>query len=103
MEGVYTCVVCDAPFGQPVRSLGLGVMSIGPRPTVDSGFTTEVHVFDFSADLYEKRLRVHIIQRLRGIEKFASVDALRVQIEIDAQVARDKLEQWSRVNPQPLV
>lgn len=103
MEGVYTCVVCDATQAQPVRNLGLGVMSIGPRPTVNSGFATEVHVLDFSADLYEKRLRVHIVHRLRGIERFASVQALRVQIETDAEIARERLNQWLRFNPPPLV
>jgi len=103
LEGVYTCIVCDVAPTEPVRSLGLGVMSIGPRPTVNSGFATEVHVLDFSADLYAKRLRVHIIHRLRNIERFDSVEALRVQIEADVAVTRERLDQWLRVNPQPLV
>lgn len=102
-EGVYTCIVCDATLAQPVRSLGLGVMSIGPRPTVGSGFATEVHVLDFSADLYTKRLRVHIIHRLRNIERFDSIEVLRVQIETDVEVARERLNEWRRFNPQPLV
>jgi riboflavin kinase/FMN adenylyltransferase len=103
LEGVYTCIVCDATPGQPVRSLGLGVMSIGPRPTVNSGFATEVHILDFSADLYTKRLRVHIVHRLRGIERFPSVQALRAQIETDVRVALEKLGQWMRFNPPPSV
>jgi riboflavin kinase/FMN adenylyltransferase len=102
-EGVYTCIVCDATLAQPVRSLGLGVLSIGPRPTVNRGFATEVHVLDFSADLYAKRLRVHIIQRLREIERFASVNALLAQIQTDVEVARERLNQWLQFNPQPLV
>ena len=101
--GVYTCVVCDATRRMPVRRLGLGVMSLGPRPTVNSGFATEVHVLDFSGDLYSKRLRVHIVHRLRGIERFADVEALRVQIASDTDVARGKLKQWLNVNPEPLV
>ncbi len=101
--GVYTCVVCDATAKKAVQRLGLGVMSLGLRPTVNSGFAAEVHLLDYSGDLYSKRLRVHIIHRLRGIERFADVHALRAQIASDIDGARSKLKEWLHFNPEPLV
>lgn len=48
----------------------------------------EVHLFDFEADLYERTLRVAFVERLRGEERFPSVDALVAQIRSDADRAR---------------
>jgi len=74
--------------------LGMGVMSIGPRPTVNLGDSVEVHLLDYSGDLYGKHLRVHLVQRLRGIEKFANVEALQTQIKADVENARQQLAVW---------
>ncbi len=100
--GVYTCFVCDVTEKQSVTRLGMGVMSIGSRPTVNSGFAVEVHALAFHGDLYEKRLRVHIIDRLRGIERFADVEALKSHIAADIEQARHRLEAWRSVNREPL-
>lgn len=70
------------------RLLGGGVANIGVRPTVAAGFAVEAHVFDFDGDLYEKRLRVDLLARLRGEERFADFAALTAQIAKDAQRAR---------------
>jgi riboflavin kinase / FMN adenylyltransferase len=86
--GVYTCIVDQLSEVKEPSRLGLGVMSLGPRPTVDRGHAVEVHLLDFSADLYGKHLRVHLIHRLRGIEKFASVAELQAQIKVDIDQAR---------------
>lgn len=74
-----------------VASVG-GVMNLGVRPTVD-GFAQrlEVHLFDFDGDLYGQTMRVELVARIREERKFASLDLLRAQIEMDAQAARDKL------------
>ena len=89
--GVYTCIVDQLSEGiEPLR-LGMGVMSLGPRPTVDRGHAVEVYLLDFSADLYGKHLRVHLIHRLRGIEKFAGVAELQAQIKVDIDQARGLL------------
>ena len=43
-------------------ALATGVANIGLRPTVDAGFSVEVHLFDFAEDLYgAMRLRVHLV------------------------------------------
>jgi riboflavin kinase/FMN adenylyltransferase len=101
--GIYSCLVDDATPNQSARRIGLGVMSLGPRPTVDRGFATEVHLLDFADDLYSKLLRIHIIHRLRNIERFASIEALCAQISADVVLARNELEHWLRINREPSV
>lgn len=63
--------------------------SIGVRPTFDlSQRLVETHVIDFHADLYGQTVTVEFVARLRGQEKFASVDALIAQIAQDVAGAR---------------
>lgn len=66
-----------------------GVASLGNRPTVD-GLTTllEVHLFDFSGDLYGQRICVQFIGKIREEVKFESLDALKAQILKDCESAR---------------
>jgi riboflavin kinase/FMN adenylyltransferase len=67
-----------------------GVMNIGCRPTVNgSGETIEVHLFDCSADLYKQTLVVELNKFLREEQKFASLEALKSQIAIDCQIAKE--------------
>ena len=71
------------------RKLG-GVANLGMRPTV--GGTTrslEVHLFDFSGDLYGQELEIRFENHLRAEIKFPSLDALRIQIQQDADAARE--------------
>lgn len=66
-----------------------GVANLGTRPTVgDSDRLLEVHLFDFSGDLYGKQLRVRFGKFLRPERKFSSVEELREQIALDAEEAR---------------
>ena len=68
---------------------GTGVMNIGVRPTVDGrALRIEVHLFDLDEDLYGETLRVDLVARLRGEQKFAGIDELRAQIARDAENAR---------------
>jgi riboflavin kinase/FMN adenylyltransferase len=66
------------------------VTNIGTRPTVDQTATVriETHVFNLDKDLYGSRLRIGFVQRLRDERAFASLDALREQIDADCQRAR---------------
>jgi riboflavin kinase/FMN adenylyltransferase len=69
-----------------------GVASVGTRPTFDlTKPLLEVHLFDFDRDIYGKYIHVDFIERLRGEEKFASVDGLVAQMAIDAENARSIL------------
>jgi riboflavin kinase/FMN adenylyltransferase len=69
-----------------------GVASLGTRPTVNGiEPLLEVHVFDFAGDLYGRPIEVEFIAKLRDEVKFDSLNALRVQMKVDAQQARDLL------------
>lgn len=66
-----------------------GVANLGVRPTLGGAKRVlEVHLFDFSGDLYGQNLEVCFASRLRAEMKFPSLEALRWQIENDALAAR---------------
>ena len=78
-------------FGVAPQAL-IGVASLGTRPTVDgTDMLLEVHVFDFSGDLYGREIEVEFVAKLRDEVKFDSLDALIVQMKVDAAQARDLL------------
>ncbi len=65
---------------------------MGTRPTVDgTDMLLEVHVFDFAGDLYGREIEVEFVAKLRDEVKFDSLDALMVQMKLDAAQARDLL------------
>jgi len=69
-----------------------GVANLGKRPTVGKlQENFEVHLFDFTGDLYGQTLRVALIDFIRPEMKFAGLDALKAQIAADGQAARDIL------------
>lgn len=66
------------------------VANVGVRPTVhaDSPATVECHLLDFEAELYGRPASVRFLERLRGEQRFPSLDALRSQIAQDVAAAR---------------
>ena len=90
LEGVYA-----------VRVAGLerdydGIANIGIRPTVEGKEPLlEVHLFDFSGDIYGERLSVTFCHKLRDEQRFDGLDALKAQIHADIDDARE----WFRQNP----
>ncbi len=71
-------------------SIHHGVANIGHRPTVGGTCTQlEVHLFQFSQDLYGKYLKVTFCKKLRDEKKFESFKDLKIQIEQDSQSAKD--------------
>lgn len=66
------------------------VASLGTNPTfvADGRLVLEVHVLDWSGDLYDHRVRTTFVARLRDELKFDSVEALLVQIRRDIDQAR---------------
>ena len=70
----------------------IGVMNLGCRPTVDGHQQTiEVHLLDWSGDLYGHTLIVHLEQFLRPEHQFSSLEALKAQIQADCEAARSFL------------
>ena len=70
-----------------------GAGYVGTRPSVQGqNVLLEVSLFDVQPDLYNKHLRVQLIEFLRGDHAFDSVQALSVQIAEDCRHARRVLE-----------
>ncbi len=70
------------------------VTNIGLRPTFTGGEATprvEAHLLDYSGNLYGKTLKLEFVERLRGEQKFPSVEALIAQIRADSEQARQML------------
>lgn len=63
----------------------MGMMNVGTRPTLNNGSeqSLEVHLIDFSGNLYDSSIRVEFIAYLRAEQKFASLQALQEQLAKD--------------------
>ncbi|OYU83782.1 MAG: riboflavin biosynthesis protein RibF [Flavobacterium sp. BFFFF2] len=77
-QGVY--VVEVEALGKRYR----GMLNIGNNPTVDgTGWHVEVHLLNFTGDLYGQWVTVWFCERLRDEMKFQSVEALKTQLALD--------------------
>jgi riboflavin kinase/FMN adenylyltransferase len=76
---------------------GAGIMYIGDRPTVGgNGMRCEVHLLSpLLGELYDERMEVHLLHRLRGDRRFSSLSGLRLQIARDAERARVLLPSYN--------
>ncbi|MEQ9549793.1 MAG: bifunctional riboflavin kinase/FAD synthetase [Coleofasciculus sp. G3-WIS-01] len=78
-NGVYCVRVSSTSFPDQ-----WGVMNIGERPTVKGTcLTVEIHLLNWSGDLYGQTITVSLEQFLRPEKTFASLDDLRKQIQAD--------------------
>ena len=88
--GVYGVRAYSSPWGND-RSIP-GVTNIGRRPTANGTEpTVEVHLFDWSGNLYDRHLSIELETFLRPEQKFPSLDALKAQIQTDCTAAKAKL------------
>ena len=80
LSGVYAVKLDGLP----------SVANLGIRPTIVGvpKLLLEVHVLDFSEDLYGQHVRVEFLHKIRDEMKFDSLDALKTQIGKDVAVAR---------------
>lgn len=84
-SGVY---VAHARVGSKTHR---SVLNIGIRPTIQNPTPAprvEVHLLDFTGDLYGQEMEITFATKLRDEQKFPSVDALREQIQQDVTAAR---------------
>lgn len=85
MAGVYAVSVSIAGDDRQYQ----GMMNIGTRPTFEGHRQTlETNIFDFNGDIYERRLTVSFLERLRSEQHFESAEELVRQMEHDAQEVR---------------
>lgn len=82
-------ILSDREHRPPVYN---GVANIGIRPTFNGKERiVEIHLLDVSPDLYDQRLTVNFIARLRDEQRFSGLEALKSQIQSDVQQARQIL------------
>jgi riboflavin kinase/FMN adenylyltransferase len=89
-DGVYVCraLVDGQRYG--------AVTNIGLRPTFDGKRrTVEAYLLDFVDDIYGETVRLELLHRLRGEQKFDGIAALIAQINTDVAAAREWLKQHS--------
>jgi riboflavin kinase/FMN adenylyltransferase len=67
------------------NSIYQGMMNIGNRPTVETNGErkVEVHILNFSGNLYGKKLQISCVDRIRDEKKFTSLDELKSQLKED--------------------
>lgn len=65
-----------------------GIMNIGVNPTVNGkNLSIEVHFLDLDADLYDEKIAISVLDRIRDEQKFESVALLKLQLEKDKNTA----------------
>jgi len=81
-DGVYAVRVLIGGIWFP------GMLNIGIRPTVNHNpehKTIEVHIIDFDKDIYDQKIRIDLVERIRDEMRFSSVDMLRNQLVKDKE------------------
>jgi riboflavin kinase/FMN adenylyltransferase len=74
-----------------------GVANIGYSPTFsDNEFTVEVHILDFNENIYDQKIRVNFIERIRDEKKFGSIEELKSQIHEDINRGRKILAAYDQ-------
>ena len=85
MPGVYAVRV----YQKNKRSYLKGIANLGYRPTFNQKkILLEVHIFNFSGNLYNKYLSVEFTKFIRKEKKFKNANQLRLQIQSDLKVAK---------------
>jgi riboflavin kinase / FMN adenylyltransferase len=88
-DGVYACLVVYD------HKLYKGMVNIGNNPTFENqAKSIEGHIFDFSGDLYNKKIELHFIQRHRDGKKFENVQELFSQLRKDETAIRQLLKDY---------
>lgn len=65
-----------------------GMMNIGNNPTVNgTKQSIEIHLFNFNRDIYDEKITVTVLKRIRDEKKFNSVTLLQAQLKKDQQEA----------------
>ena len=85
MPGVYAVNVKQKNSNKSLKSIA----NLGYRPTFDQKkILLEVHIFNFSGNLYNKYLSVEFKKFIRKERKFKNINQLRKQIQSDLKVAK---------------
>ncbi len=89
-NGVYASVYCDLETGRFFPA----ATNVGVRPTLhgrESKKTIESHLMQFSGDLYSRKARLYLLEKIRDERQFSGLEELRGQIGSDVQKILDIL------------
>ena len=87
--GVYAVKVKRKNSGKSLKAIA----NLGYRPTFNQKkILLEVHIFDFSGNLYNKHLSVEFINFIRKEKKFINVNQLKLQIRSDLKIVKKKFK-----------
>ena len=86
-------IPCSGVYRSSVVVRGVvyeGMTNVGTRPTVGGSgpLTVETHIFDFDETIYGESISVAFLERIRDERRFPSLDALRTQLQADAELIR---------------
>lgn len=73
-----------------------GMMNIGTNPTVSNSNnqSVEIHFFNFNESIYDKKIQIDILHRIRDEQKFDSLDDLKQQLKLDKKTAEAFLKPY---------
>ena len=76
------------------KKIYYGMMNIGTNPTVDGTHQTiETHFFDASFNLYDKKIQIEMLKRIRDEKRFESLEELKNAMHNDEDFARDYINE----------
>lgn len=85
--GIYAC------WANVGEQRFMGALHIGPRPTFPGAEpTVEVHLLDFDDSIYGQRIRLELVEALRAVAAFDTVETLKEQMARDVDRTRRLLE-----------
>ena len=87
-NGVYVTEACGGDRGYR------GISNVGCKPTIEGEYPVgvETHLLDFAEDVYDKMVTVEFLGRVRSEQKFASIEALKEQMQNDVAYGRAYFE-----------
>ncbi|MEG1546231.1 MAG: riboflavin biosynthesis protein RibF, partial [Bacteroides sp.] len=96
VEEVNKLIPADGVYAVKVKigdNIWGGMLNIGHRPTLDNGTnrSIEVHILDFSSDIYNQSMRITFVKRIRGEAKFRKIEDLVAQLHRDEAEIRQAL------------
>ena len=87
VENKWKLIPADGVYAVKVKLGGKqfhGMLNMGKRPTLsDNEHRIEVHIFDFSADIYGADIKVEFVKRIREEKQFDNLELLKKQLQID--------------------
>lgn len=78
----------DGVYAAQTQQGQVAVVNIGVRPTFGAGRSVEVHIVDFTGNLYDRTLGLAVLARIRDEKKFSSAEELQAGIRQDIARAR---------------